>query len=144
MSTSKYQNNKKQSVLVLGYGSIKKINNTERHVEQSYTSDFTSDNSKIVCLSLHYNGSDSFLFVNGKKICQFKAKDSEIDKHPIATENIANNGDLSDDDIESAKLYGNVYDFSVSYEQISNENILNIHNYLMRKMVLYKCAIVLK
>ena len=30
------------------------------------------------CLSLHYNGDNSYLFVNGKEIINFKAKDSEI------------------------------------------------------------------
>ena len=96
---------------MLVYESVRKINDTEVHVEQSYTPDFTSDNSKIVCLSLHYNGSDSFLFVNRKQICQFEAKTNEINKHPIAIGNIANSDDLSDDDIESGKLYGSVYDF---------------------------------
>ena len=112
---------------------MKKINNTEIHAGLSYTHDVTSDNSKIVCLSLHYNGNDSFLFVNGKQICQFEAKGTKINKHPIAIGNIANSADLSDNGIESGKLYGNVYDFSMSYEQISKENILSIHTYLMRK-----------
>ena len=87
--------------------------------------DFTSDN-KVTCLSLHYNGNNSFLYVNDKKVTQFKTKDSEINKEAITIGNISNNQDLSEDDIESGKLYGNIYDFSVDYEQISNENILNI------------------
>ena len=33
---------------------------------------------KTFCLSLYYNGDDSYLFVNGKEFTQFKAKDSEI------------------------------------------------------------------
>ena len=33
---------------------------------------------KIFLLSLHYNGSDSVLFVNASKIYQFKPKVSEI------------------------------------------------------------------
>ena len=118
--------------MVLGYGSVKNINNTEILAEQSYTPDFTSG-YKITRLSLHYNGSNSYLFVNGKQLCQFKAKDSEINKHPIAIGNIVNSADLSDSDIASGKLYGNVYNFSVSYKQISNENILSSHTYLMKK-----------
>ena len=111
---------------------IKKINGTEIHAEKSYMPDFTSDN-KVTCLSIHYNGSNRFLYVNGKQITQFKAKDSEINKCPIAIGNIADDEDLSASDIESEKLYGHVYDFSVDYGQINNENILNIHNYLMKK-----------
>ena len=38
---------------MLGYGSVKKINNTESFSKQSYTPNFNSDNSKIVSLSLY-------------------------------------------------------------------------------------------
>ena len=34
-------------------------------------------------LSLHYNGADSYLFVNGTEIIKFKAKDSEIVATPL-------------------------------------------------------------
>ena len=33
---------------------------------------------KRFCLSLYYNGANSYLFVNGTEIIKFKAKDSEI------------------------------------------------------------------
>ena len=33
---------------------------------------------KTNCLSLHYNGANSYLFVNDTEIYKFKAKDSEI------------------------------------------------------------------
>ena len=33
---------------------------------------------KKFCLSLHYSGANSYLFVNGTEITIFKAKDSEI------------------------------------------------------------------
>ena len=42
-----------------------------------HSTNFTVDN-KTFCLSLHYNGDNSYLFVNGKEIINFKAKDSEI------------------------------------------------------------------
>ena len=122
ITDSKHENNQKQSILVLGYGSITRINDTEIYAEKSYTPDFTSDN-KVTCLSLHYNSSNSFLYVNGKQVTQFKAKNTEINKEPIAIGNISNKDYLSDADIESSKFHGNIYDFSVDYERISNENI---------------------
>ena len=42
-------------------------------------------------LNLHYNGSNSFLFVNATKIYQFKSKDSEIKKYSLCLWNISNN-----------------------------------------------------
>ena len=45
--------------------------------EKMYSINFTGNNKKF-CFSLHYNGANSYLFVNGKEIHKFKAKDSEI------------------------------------------------------------------
>ena len=42
-----------------------------------YSINFTENNKKF-CLSLHDNGANSYLFVNGKEIHKFKEKDSEI------------------------------------------------------------------
>ena len=41
------------------------------------------------CLSLHYNKANSYLFVNGKKIIKFKAKDSEILSYSLCLGNIS-------------------------------------------------------
>ena len=38
---------------------------------------------------LHYNGDDSFLFVNAVKVYQFKEKDSEIKPYPLCLVNIS-------------------------------------------------------
>ena len=45
-----------------------------------YSINFTG--RKKFCLILHYNGPNSYLFVNGKKIKKFKVKDSEIVESP--------------------------------------------------------------
>ena len=47
-----------------------------------YPIEFTVAKKKFF-LSLHYNGKNSYLFVNCKKIVKFKAKDSEIVACPI-------------------------------------------------------------
>ena len=64
-------------------------------------------------LILHYNGDNSYLFVNGKAVDKFKANNSELIKYSMCL------GGLSKDyDTGSRKntgLYGNVYDFSVDY-----------------------------
>ena len=45
--------------------------------------------SKMFCLKLHYNGANSYLFINGKEIYKFKAKDSEIVATPLYLGNIS-------------------------------------------------------
>ena len=62
-------------------------------------------------MSLHYNGADSYLFVNGTEITKFKAKDSEILVTPFCLGNIS--GDWSVYNMSGAGLIGYGYDFSV-------------------------------
>ena len=64
-----------------------------------YPINFTVTKKKF-CLSLHYNGADSYLFVNGKEIVKFKAKDSEIVASPICLGNISK--DWSADNMKKA------------------------------------------
>ena len=52
-----------------------------------YSINFTVTKNKL-CLSLHYNGANSYLFVNGTEIIKFKAKDSEIVATPLCLGNI--------------------------------------------------------
>ena len=47
-----------------------------------YSINFTNTNEKF-CLGLHYNGANSYLFVNGTEIYKFKAKDSETLTSPL-------------------------------------------------------------
>ena len=60
----------------MGKGQIQGLEHT-LSIEKMYLINFTEHN-KSFCLSLHYNGANSYLFVNGKEIHKFKAKDSEI------------------------------------------------------------------
>ena len=41
-----------------------------------------------LCLSLHFNGDNSYLFVNGKEMTKFKANNSEVITTPISLGNI--------------------------------------------------------
>ena len=52
-----------------------------------YSINFTLTNVDF-CLSLHYNGANSYLFVNGTEIYKFKAKDYEIVPSTLCLGNI--------------------------------------------------------
>ena len=95
-----------------------------------YSPNFTVDN-KIFCLSLHYNGDNSYLFANGKQVTKFKAKKSELIKYPMCLGRLSK--DYTKNSRKDTGLYGNVYDFSVDYSAITNDEILDIHNYLMKR-----------
>ena len=81
-------------------------------------------------------GANSHLFVNGKEIIKFKAKDSEIVASPLCLGNISK--DWSTDNMKKTGLNKYVYEFSVDYTDISSkvhitEIIPNIHKYFMLK-----------
>ena len=82
-------------------------------------------------MSLHYNKENSYLFVNGTKIIKFKSKDPEILPYPLCLGNIS--GNWSVDNVKKTGLNGYVYDFSVDYDAITVDNILDIHKYLLKK-----------
>ena len=56
-----------------------------------YSNNFTENNKKL-CLSLYYEGAISYVFVNGREIHKFKAKDSEILVSPKCLGNIQKTG----------------------------------------------------
>ena len=53
-----------------------------------YSINFTVTKT-FFCLSLHHNGANSYLFVNGTKIYKLKAKDSEIVATALCLGNIS-------------------------------------------------------
>ena len=127
LSNSKHANNKTRNILVLGRDFIQGIDDTTIYAEKMYSHNFTVEN-KTFCLYLHYNVDNSNLFVNGKQVINFKAKDSEIKGYQLCLGNISK--DFSTNDWEDT---GNVYDFSVDYSAFANDKILDIHMYLMKK-----------
>ena len=66
---------------MLGIGPTQGLEHTLT-AEKMYLVNFTVTKKKF-CLSLHYNGTNSYLFVNGTEIIKFKAKDSEIVPSPL-------------------------------------------------------------
>ena len=129
MGSSPHIDNKKKDILVLRRGPTQGLEHTLT-AEKMYSINFTVTNKKF-CLSLHYNGANSYLFVNGTEIYKFKAKDSEILVGPICLGNISK--DWSVDNINKTGFTGYVYDFSVDYRFIAVNDITNIHKYLMKK-----------
>ena len=72
MSSSIYIDNKKKDVLVLRRGPTQGLESTLA-AEKMYSINFTVTKQKL-CLSLHYNEANSYLFVNGAEIIFLKQK----------------------------------------------------------------------
>ena len=80
---------------------------------------------------MHYNGANSYLFVNSTEIHKFKANDSEIVATLLCLRNISK--DFSLDNMKRKGLNGYVYNFSADCDAIAVDDILDIHKYLTEK-----------
>ena len=115
---------KKKYISVLGIGPTQGLEHTLT-AEKLYSVNFTVTKKKF-CLSLHYNGAYSYLFVNGTEIYKFKAKDSEIVASPLCLGNISK--DWSTNNMKKTGFNGYIYDFSVDYDSTDIDDIKDIHN----------------
>ena len=84
---------------------------------------------------MHYNGANSYLFVNGTKIIKFKAKDSEIVATPLCLGKISKVWSV--DNRKKTGFNGYIFYFSLDYAAIAVDDISDIHSYLMKKIT--KC-----
>ena len=94
-----------------------------------YSKNFTEPGKKFV-LSLHYNSSNSYLFVNGTQELKFKAENDQILKEKLCVGNVSSDWTV----VNSTKpgLYGNVYDFAVDYQGVNDvKQIYDMHRHLM-------------
>ena len=68
---------RKKKILILGEGHTQESDGTTLIAENMYSIILSAIRKKF-CLSLHYNGANSYLFINGTEILKFKAKDSRL------------------------------------------------------------------
>ena len=123
-------NNKGKDILILGKGPTQGLGEHSLTAEKIHLINFTLTKKKF-CLSLHYNGANSYLFINGTEIYKFKVKDSKIVGSPLCLGNISK--DWSVDNLKRTWLTRYVYDFSVDYDPIAVDGVKDIHKYLMEK-----------
>ena len=71
MSFSIHATNRRNHIYAMGDGLTQGSNDTTIYAEKKYFRNFTEPDVKFV-LSLHYNGDDSYLFVNGRQELKYK------------------------------------------------------------------------
>ena len=124
-------NNKANNIFVMGDGFVQGINDTILYAEKICSQNFTQPSTKFI-LNLHYNGNDSYLFVNSRQELKFKAKNDQIISEKICLGNLSDQWTTSES--EKTGLHGNIYDFVVDFKQIVGvKAIYDMHRYLMVK-----------
>ena len=123
MSSSTHIDSKGKDILILGFGPTQGLGEHSLTAEKMYSINSTNTNIKYF-LSLHYNGANSYLFVNGREIYKFKAKDSKIVPRPLCLGNISK--DSSVNNMKRTGFTGYAYDFRVDYNAIAVDDIKDI------------------
>ena len=130
-SNSSHSTNKTQNIYALGKYFVQGINNTTIYAEKIYKANFTEQSKKFV-LSLHYNGDNSYLFVNGSQGLKFKPSVNYLDRNLLCVGNISSDWSLTNG--TKTGLYGNVYEFAIDYVPLTGlKTIHDIYRYLMKK-----------
>ena len=124
MSFSTHIDNKKKDILIHGKGPTQGLEHTLT-AEKMCSINFTVT-KKNFCLSLHYNGVNSYLFVNGTETYKFHAKDSEIIATLLCLGNISK--DWSADNMKETEFNRYIYDFSVDYDATDVDDIDSGHS----------------
>ena len=131
MSFSVHATNRANNIYVMGTGLTQGIHDTTLYAEKNFCRNVT-DLGKKFMLSLHYNGADSYLFVNGRQELKFKCKADQLVKEKLYIGNLSDQWTTSES--EKTGVYGKIYDFVVDYEQIVGvKAIYDMHRYLMTK-----------
>ena len=131
MSSSVHATNRANHIYLMGTGLTQGINDTTIYAEKNFYINFTDFDKKFV-LSLHYNGDNSYLFVNGRQELKFKAKTDQLVKEKLCMGNLSDQWTTSES--EKTGVYGKIYDFVMDYEQISGvKAIYDMHKYLIIK-----------
>ena len=93
--------------------------------EKDHAINFSKQQNKF-CLSSHYNQVNNYLFVNSVETYKLKAKYAEINAAQLCLGNVSK--DFPTDNIKNIRLYRYVYDFSVNYDSIDVDDILESIN----------------
>ena len=93
-------------------------------------------------MSLHCNGDNSYLFINGKELFKFKMDNKNVNFQTRLCLGSIFDG-FSTTASREASLNGNEYDLSVDYISIDKSDILTIHKYLMTTNNMKQCLVCL-
>ena len=130
MSSSVHVDNKGKDILILGEGPTQGLDDTTLTAEAKYSINFTQSGKRFV-LSLHYNGSNSFLFIHATKVYQFKAKSLEIKDYTLYLGNVSK--DFAINNMKKNRIKRGCNFFSVDFNLIDTNDTLDVHKYLMKR-----------
>ena len=87
---------------------------------------------KIICvLTVCYNGSNSYIILNGVQQAKFKAMTDLKLTNPLIIGNATE--DFAAAQSKSTSLRGNIYDVAVDYINLDFPKLMSVQGYVMKK-----------
>ena len=129
MISSTKIDNRKKDILIIGKGYAQGLEHT-LSAEKMYSINFTEHNNKFVWACITMEQIVIYLLMVHKLI-KFKANDSKIVAAPLRPGNTSK--DFSVDNMKKTGLNRYIYDFSIDYDPIAVDDILDFYKYLMKK-----------
>ena len=131
MKNSNFATNKTHHTYIMGKGFAQGLQyGAIIYAEHDYVKVSGSQVNKKFILSVHYNGDNSYLFINGVQQFKFKAMSSLDLSNPLIVENTSNSSP-SQTEYKKATLHEDLYDFLVSYKSTDIKKIHDIQRYLI-------------
>ena len=130
MCSSVHVGNKKKYILNLGNGPTVGLDDTTLTPEKEYLINFTKQHRKL-CLCLHCNGADGYVFINVVEIHKFEEKDSEINASLSCLGNVSK--DFSVDNMKKQDYMGMSMVLVLICGAIAVDDTSDIHKYFMKK-----------
>ena len=88
VSFNVHKTNRANHIYVMGTALTQGIHDTTLYAEKNFYRNFTDPGKKFI-IRLHYNGDDSYLFVNGRQELKFKEKDDQIISERLCLGNLS-------------------------------------------------------
>ena len=131
-SSSVQVDNENKDILILGKGPTQGLDDTTLMAELNILLILHNQKKRFI-LRLHNNGSNSFLFVNATKSYQVKAKGSKIKDCKLCLGNVWKDFTINKMKKKKNRIKRNCNFFSVDFNPIDTNEILDIHKYLMKE-----------
>ena len=107
----------------MGKGFIQPLNGTTIHAERMFKTD-SSVFDKMYVMSIHYNGAESYFFINRTQELKFAAA-TNLGNNKFCVANISDEYSITE--MGSTGLFGNIYDVSSYYWPHSVSKIYDIY-----------------
>ena len=132
MTNSRHASNKTENCYCIDKSFTQGLQNTKTiYADHDYIKTNRSEMRKFHVLTVCYNGSNSYIILNGVQQAKFKSMTNLKLSNPLIIGNTTD--DFTAAQYKNTSLRGNIYDVAVDYLNLDFSKLISIQGYLMKK-----------